>query len=150
MSKPLNNKVEFGQVPMLVRIGEAERLFGISRSRLMKLVKAGKVRTIRLGERGQHRFPVFELASALGMGEMVPRLAIPIGRELLRDIDAEVIGAVGEAQAAFRHEMRSELDKLRDDFKEMIREAAELRRPPRPAINKPLKGWHPNQAQGGY
>ncbi|SVC86652.1 uncharacterized protein METZ01_LOCUS339506, partial [marine metagenome] len=88
MSKPLNNKVEFGQVPMLIRIGEAERLFGISRSRLMKLVKAGKVRTIRLGERGQHRFPVFELASALGMGEMVPRLAIPIGRELLRNIDA--------------------------------------------------------------
>ena len=132
---------------MLVRIGEAERLFGISRSRLMKLVKAGKVRTIRLGERGQHRFPVFELASALGMGEMVPRLAIPIGRELLRNIDAEVIGA---ARTAFRHEMRSELDKLRDDFRGMIREAAELRRPPRPAINKPLKGWPPDQAQGGY
>mgnify|MGYP000032339016 CR=1 FL=1 len=147
MSKPLINKVEFGQVPMLVRIGEAERLFGISRSRLMKLVKAGKVRTIRLGERGQHRFPVFELASALGMGEMVPRLAIPIGRELLRNIDAEVIGA---ARTAFRHEMRSELDKLRDDFRGMIREAAELRRPPRPAINKPLKGWPPDQAQGGY
>jgi hypothetical protein len=80
---------------------------------------------------------------------MVPRLAIPIGRELLRNIDAEVIGAVGEAQTAFRHEMRSELDKLRDDFRGMIREAAELRRPPRPAINKPLKGWHPDQAQGG-
>jgi len=51
---------------------------------------------------------------------------------------------IGEAQTAFRHEVRSELDKLRDDFRGMIREAAELR-PARPAINKPLNGGTPTK-----
>ena len=150
MRNPSCNKVEFGHVPLMVRIGQAERLFGVSRSGLMKLVKAGKVRTVRLGDRGQHRFPTYELATALGMADMVPRVGIPVNRDLLRNIENEVRDAVGKAQAAFRHELRSELDRLRQDMQGMIREASENRRPARPVADKPFKGWHPNQSHGGY
>ena len=148
MTKPNTKNVELGQIPLLVRIGEARRLFGIGRPQLMNLVKAGKVRTIRLSPRGQHRFPTFELASALGMADMVPRVGIPVNRELLRNLNNEVRDAVATAQTAFRHELRSELDKLRNDLQGMIRESD--RPPPQPAVNKPLKGWQPSGGGGSY
>ena len=106
----------------MIRIGEAERLFGVSRHKLMNLVKAGKVRTVRLSPRGHHRFPVYELACCLGIADMVPRLAVPIGRELVRDIDEEVRKAVVEARTAFGHELRSELDKLKSELRTMLDE----------------------------
>ena len=93
----------------------------------MNLVKAGKVRTIRLSPRGQHRFPTFELASALGMANMVPRVGISVNRDLLRNLDEQVRDAVVTAQTAFRHELKSELDKLRNDLQRIIRE---VDRPP--------------------
>ena len=46
MTKPNTKNVELGQIPLLVRIGEARRLFGIGRPQLMNLVKAGKVLAI--------------------------------------------------------------------------------------------------------
>ena len=150
MRKPDARNMEFGQVPLLVRIGEAERLFGVHRCRLMEMVRAGKLRTIRLSPRGQHRFPTYELATALGMADMVPRVGIPVNRDLLRNLENEVRDAVGKAQVAFRHELRSELDRLRQDMQGMIREASENRRPARPVADKPFKGWHPNQSHGGY
>ena len=148
MTKPNTKNVELGQIPLLVRIGEARRLFGIGRPQLMNLVKAGKVRTIRLSPRGQHRFPTFELASALGMADMVPRVGIPVNRELLRNLDDQVRDAVTTAQTAFRHELKSELDKLRNDLQGMIREAD--RPPARPVANKPLKGWQAQSGGGSY
>jgi hypothetical protein len=54
------------------------------------MVKAGKVRTIHLSPRGRHRFPTFELASALGMADMCPRVGIPVNRDLLRNMDDQV------------------------------------------------------------
>lgn len=131
-----------------MRIGEASHLFGIGRPQLMNLVKAGKVRTIRLSPRGQHRFPTFELASVLGMADMVPRVGIPVNRELLRNLNNEVRDAVATAQTAFRHELRSELDKLRNDLQGMIREAD--RPPARPVANKPLKGCQAQSGGGSY
>ena len=150
MTKRNTKNVELGQIPLLVRIGEACRLFGIGRPQLMGMVKAGKLRTIRLSARGQHRFPVFELASALGMGDMVPRVGIPVNRDLLRNLEDEVRDAVATAQAAFRHELRSELDQLRADLREMVKEVTQDRPPPRPAVNKPLKGWQPPGMGGSY
>lgn len=147
MTKPNTKNVELGQIPLLVRIGEASRLFGIGRPQLMNLVKSGKVRTIRLSPRGQHRFPTFELASALGMADMVPRVGIPVNRELLQNLNNEVRDAVTTAQTAFRHELKSELDKLRNDLQGMIRQADCP--PPRPAVNKPLKGCQPPGSAGG-
>ena len=148
MTKPNTKNVELGTAPLLVRIGEARRLFGIGRPQLMNLVKAGKVRTIRLSPRGQHRFPTFELASALGMADMVPRVGIPVNRELLRNLNNEVRDAVATAQTAFRHELRSELDKLRNDLQGMIRESD--RPPARPVANKPLKGYQAQSGGGSY
>ncbi len=131
-----------------MRIGEASHLFGIGRPQLMNLVKAGKVRTIRLSPRGQHRFPTFELASALGMANMVPRVGISVNRDLLRNLDEQVRDAVVTAQTAFRHELKSELDKLRNDLQRIIREVD--RPPARPAVNKPLKGWQAPSGGGSY
>ncbi|MDP6034888.1 MAG: hypothetical protein QGG55_02485 [Verrucomicrobiota bacterium] len=131
-----------------MRIGEASHLFGIGRPQLMNLVKAGKVRTIRLSPRGQHRFPTFELASALGMANMVPRVGISVNRDLLRNLDEQVRDAVVTAQTAFRHELKSELDKLRNDLQRIIREVD--RPPARPAVNKPLKRYQPPIGGGSY
>ena len=151
MSKPLNNKLELGHLPLLVRIGDAERLFGISRHRLMKLLKAGRVRTVRLTPKGHHRFPVYELACCLGMADMVPRLAVPIGRELIRDIDEEVRKAVVEARTAFGHELRSELDKLKGELRTMLSEAS-APRPSGPSlqpVQRALKNREPSVRPGG-
>ena len=149
MTKPNTKNVELGQIPLLIRIGKASRLFGIGRPQLMGLVKSGKVRTVRLSPRGQHRFPTFELASALGMGDMVPRVGIPVNRDLLRNLEDEVRDAVSAAQAAFRHELRSELDQLRADLRSMIRDATQDRPPPRRVENRPLKSYRPQAAHGG-
>lgn len=149
MSKPTINRTKLTHLPLLVRIGEAERIFGISRHRLMQLVKDGQVRTIRLTARGQHRFPVYELAHALGMAEMVPRVALPIGREIVRDIDAEVCRAVNEAQAAFRHELRSELEALKREIQNAVKKPVTARPPAPSAINRPLKSGQPAIRVGG-
>ena len=143
MTKRNTKNVELGQIPLLVRIGEACRLFGIGRPQLMGLVKAGKVRTVRLSPRGQHRFPVFELASALGMADMVPRVGIPVNRDLLRNLDDQVRESVEKARLAFAHELRAEVAKLRHDLQGMVREVTQDRPPPRPAANKPLAGYQP-------
>ncbi|MBR90653.1 MAG: hypothetical protein CMO66_05205, partial [Verrucomicrobiales bacterium] len=116
MGKRKIKTLELGTVPLLVRIGQASRLFGIGRPQLMDLVKAGKVRTIRLSPRGQHRFPTYELAHALGMSDMVARVGIPVNRDLLRNLEDEIRDAVSRVQEAFRHELRSELAKLRQDI----------------------------------
>ena len=42
MTKRKIKTIELGTVPLLVRIGEASRLFGIGRPQLMGMVKAGK------------------------------------------------------------------------------------------------------------
>ena len=149
MTKRRTKTIELGTVPLLVRIGQASRLFGVGRPQLMGLVKAGKVRTVRLSPRGQHRFPTFELASALGLGDMVPRVGIPVNRDLLRNLEDEVRGAVSAAQATFRHELRSELDQLRADLRSMIRDAAQDPPPPRRVDNRPLKSYRPQAAHGG-
>ena len=154
MRKPNFNKLEHSNLlPLLIRIGEAERLFGVSRHKLMNLVKAGKVRTVRLSPRGHHRFPVYELACCLGIADMVPRLAVPIGRELVRDIDEEVRKAVVEARTAFGHELRSELDKLKSELRTMLDEVSA----PRPSVSsqqpvqRALKSREPVvQPRGSY
>ena len=144
MGKRKIKTLELGTVPLLVRIGQASRLFGIGRPQLMDLVKAGKVRTIRLSPRGQHRFPTYELAHALGMSDMVARVGIPVNRDLLRNLEDEIRDAVSRVQEAFRHELRSELAKLRQDI------VQEPDRPPSPpAVNKPLKGYQPQVSVGG-
>lgn len=143
------NSVELGQIPLLVRVGEASRLFGVGKPLLMSLVKAGRLRTIRLSPRGHHRFTTFEVASVLGMTDLIPKVALLVNHNLIRDLDAEVSGAVGKAQTAFRHELNSELNKLRDDFRQLIREATQNRTPPRPVPNKPIKGLNPQASQGG-
>jgi hypothetical protein len=43
MSKPTTNRTKLTHLPLLVRIGEAEDIFGISRHRLMQMVREGKV-----------------------------------------------------------------------------------------------------------
>ena len=148
MTKRRIKTLELGAVPLLVRIGEASRLFGIGRPQLMGMVKSGKVKTVRLNPRGQHRFPVYELASALGMADMCPKVGIPVNRDLLRNLDDQVRDAVATAQTAFRHELRSELDKLRNDLQLLRREAD--RPPPQQAVNKPLKGYQPPSGGGSY
>ena len=151
MSKPLNKRLELGRLPLLVRIGEAERLFGISRHRLMKLVKAGRVRTVRLTPKGHHRFPVYELACCMGMADMVQRLAVPIGRELVRDIDEEVRKAVAEARTAFGHELRSELDKLKGELRTMLCEVSAPRPsgPSQQPVQRALRSNQPVVQPGG-
>ena len=149
MSKPTTNRTKLTHLPLLVRIGEAEDIFGISRHRLMQMVREDKVRTIRLSPRGRHRFPVYELACALGMSEMVPRVALPIGRDLIRDIDAEVIRAVQETQAAFRHELRTGLETLKRDMQNMVKDTSTPRRPAQAPVQRTLKSNQPIVQPGG-
>jgi len=139
---------ELGTVPLLVRIGEASRLFGIGRPQLMGMVKSGKVRTVRLNPRGQHRFPVYELASALGMADMCPRVGIPIDKDLLRNLDDQVAESVEKARVVFQAELKAQIASLRHDLWEMVK--AQDRPPSQPAINKPLKGCQPPSGGGSY
>ena len=150
MRKPDARNMEFGQVPLLVRIGEAERLFGVHRCRLMEMVRAGKLRTIRLSPRGQHRFPTYELATALGMADMVPRIAVPVSNDLVRNLENEIRDTVNKAQAAFRHELRMEMDQLRRDMLGMLREVQQPNHPKPPVKNRPLEGWQQAGNIGGY
>ena len=148
MTKRRINTIELGTVPLLVRIGEASRLFGIGRPQLMGMVKSGKVRTVRLSARGQHRFPVFELASALGMADMCPRVGIPIDKDLLRNLDDQVRESVEKARGVFQAELKTQIAALRNDLWEMVK--AKDRPPPQPAINKPLAGWQSPGGGGSY
>ena len=59
---------------MLVRIGEAERLFGISRSRLMKLVKAGKVKSVPITVRPLEK--AYDTIVDLAEGNVVGRVVL--------------------------------------------------------------------------
>ena len=148
MTKRRINTIELGTVPLLVRIGEASRLFGIGRPQLMGMVKSGKVRTVRLSARGQHRFPVFELASALGMADMCPRVGIPIDKDLLRNLDDQVAESVEKARVVFAAELKAQIASLRNDLWEMVK--AQNRPSPQPAVNKPLKGYQPPGGGGSY
>ena len=148
MTKRRIKTLELGTVPLLVRIGEASRLFGIGRPQLMGMVKSGKVRTIRLNPRGQHRFPVYELASALGMADMCPRVGIPIDKDLLRNLDDQVAESVEKARVAFAAELKAQIASLRHDLWEMVK--AKERPPPKPAVNKPLKGYQAQSGGGSY
>ena len=150
MTKRRIKTLELGTVPLLVRIGEASRLFGIGRPQLMGMVKSGKVRTVRLSARGQHRFPVFELASALGMVDMCPRVGIPVNRDLLRNLDDQVAESVEKARVAFSTELKAQIATLRNDLQGMVREATKDRPPPQPAINKPLAGYQSPGGGGSY
>ncbi len=148
MTKRRINTIELGTVPLLVRIGEASRLFGIGRPQLMGMVKSGKVKTVRLNPRGQHRFPVYELASALGMADMCPRVGIPIDKDLLRNLDEQVAESVEKARMVFQAELKAQIASLRNDLWEMVK--AQDRPPPQPAVNKPLKGWQAQSGGGSY
>ncbi len=148
MTKRRINTLELGTVPLLVRIGEASRLFGIGRPQLMGMVKAGKVKTVRLNPRGQHRVPVYELASALGMADMCPRVGIPIDKDLLRNLDDQVAESVEKARVVFQAELKAQIASLRNDLWEMVK--AQDRPPPQPAVNKPLKGWQAQSGGGSY
>ena len=148
MAKRKIKTFELGTVPLLVRIGEASRLFGIGRPQLMGMVKSGKVKTVRLNPRGQHRFPVYELASALGMADMCPRVGIPIDKDLLRNLDDQVAESVEKARVAFAAELKTQIASLRNDLWEMVK--AQDRPPPQPAVNKPLKGWQAQSGGGSY
>ena len=116
----------------------------------MGMVKAGKVRIIRLSARSQHRFPVFELASALGMVDMCPRVSIPVNRDLLRNMDDQVAESVEKARVAFSTELKSQIATLRNDLQGMVREATKDRPAPQPAINKPLAGYQSPGGGGSY
>ncbi len=148
MTKRKIKTFELGTVPLLVRIGEASRLFGIGRPQLMGMVKSGKVKTVRLNPRGQHRFPVYELASALGMADMCPRVGIPIEKDLLRNLDDQVAESVEKARVVFKAELKAQMASLRNDLWEMVK--AQDRPPPQPAVNKPLKGWQAQSGGGSY
>ncbi len=148
MAKRRINTIELGTVPLLVRIGEASRLFGIGRPQLMGMVKSGKVKTVRLNPRGQHRFPVYELASALGMADMCPRVGIPIDKDLLRNLDDQVAESVEKARVVFAAELKTQIASLRHDLWEMVK--AQDRPAPQPATNKPLKSWQPPSEGGSY
>ena len=148
MTKRRINTIELGTVPLLVRIGEASRLFGIGRPQLMGMVKSGKVKTVRLNPRGQHRFPVYELASALGMADMCPRVGIPIDKDLLRNLDDQVAESVEKARVVFQAELKAQIASLRNDLWEMVK--AQDRPPSQPAVNKPLKGWQAQSGGGSY
>ncbi len=148
MAKRKIKTFELGTVPLLVRIGEASRLFGIGRPQLMGMVKSGKVKTVRLNPRGQHRFPVYELASALGMADMCPRVGIPIDKDLLRNLDDQVAESVEKARVAFAAELKTQIASLRNDLWEMVK--AQDRPPPQPAVNKPLKGYQAQSGGGSY
>ncbi len=148
MTKRRINTIELGTVPLLVRIGEASRLFGIGRPQLMGMVKSGKVKTVRLNPRGQHRFPVYELASALGMADMCPRIGIPIEKDLLRNLDDQVAESVEKARMAFAAELKTQIASLRHDLWEMVK--AQDRPPTQPAVNKPLKGYQAQSGGGSY
>ncbi len=148
MAKRKIKTFELGTVPLLVRIGEASRLFGIGRPQLMGMVKSGKVKTVRLNPRGQHRFPVYELASALGMADMCPRVGIPIDKDLLRNLDDQVAESVEKARVVFAAELKTQIASLRHDLWEMVK--AQDRPAPQPAVNKPLKGHQPPSGGGSY
>jgi hypothetical protein len=148
MAKRKIKTFELGTVPLLVRIGEASRLFGIGRPQLMGMVKSGKVKTVRLNPRGQHRFPVYELASALGMADMCPRVGIPIDKDLLRNLDEQVAESVEKARVVFQSELKAQIASLRHDLWEMVK--AQDRPPTQPAVNKPLKGWQAQSGGGSY
>ena len=148
MAKRKIKTFELGTVPLLVRIGEASRLFGIGRPQLMGMVKSGKVKTVRLNPRGQHRFPVYELASALGMADMCPRVGIPIDKDLLRNLDEQVAESVEKARVVFQAELKAQIASLRNDLWEMVK--AQDRPPSQPAVNKPLKGWQAQSGGGSY
>ena len=148
MAKRKIKTFELGTVPLLVRIGEASRLFGIGRPQLMGMVKSGKVKTVRLNPRGQHRFPVYELASALGMVDMCPRVGIPIDKDLLRNLDEQVAESVEKARVVFQAELKAQIASLRHDLWEMVK--AQDRPPPQPAVNKPLKGYQAQSGGGSY
>ena len=148
MAKRKIKTFELGTVPLLVRIGEASRLFGIGRPQLMGMVKAGKVKTVRLNPRGQHRFPVYELASALGMVDMCPRVGIPIDKDLLRNLDDQVAESVEKARVVFQAELKAQIASLRNDLWEMVK--AQDHPSPQPAINKPLAGYQAQSGGGSY
>ena len=148
MTKRRIKTLELGTVPLLVRIGEASRLFGIGRPQLMGMVKSGKVKTVRLNPRGQHRFPVYELASALGMADMCPRVGIPIDKDLLRNLDDQVAESVEKARGVFSAELKAQTATLRNDLWEMVK--AQDRPAPQPAVNKSLKGWQAQSGGGSY
>ena len=148
MAKRKIKTFELGTVPLLVRIGEASRLFGIGRPQLMGMVKAGKVKTVRLNPRGQHRFPVYELASALGMADMCPIVGIPIDKDLLRNLDEQVAESVEKARVVFQAELKAQIASLLHDLWEMVK--AQDRPAPQPAVNKPLKGYQPPSGGGSY
>ena len=103
---------------------------------------------MRLNPRGQHRFPVYELASALGMADMCPRVGIPIEKDLLRNLDDQVAESVEKARVVFQAELKAQIASLRNDLWEMVK--AQDRPPPQPAVNKPLKGWQPPSGGGSY
>jgi len=148
MAKRKIKTFELGTVPLLVRIGEASRLFGIGRPQLMGMVKSGKVKTVRLNPRGQHRFPVYELASALGMVDMCPRVGIPIDKDLLRNLDDQVAESVEKARVVFQAELKAQIASLRNDLWEMVK--AQDRPPTQQAVNKPLKGYQAQSGGGSY
>ena len=114
----------------------------------MGMVKSGKVKTVRLNPRGQHRFPVYELASALGMVDMCPRVGIPIDKDLLRNLDDQVAESVEKARVVFQAELKTQIASLRHDLWEMVK--AQDRPPSQPAVDKPLKGWQAQSGGGSY
>jgi predicted nuclease with TOPRIM domain len=83
------------------------------------------------------------------MSEMVPRVALPIGRDLIRDIDAEVIRAVQETQAAFRHELRTGLETLKRDMQNIVKDTSTPRRPTQAPVQRTLKSNQPIVQPGG-
>jgi hypothetical protein len=64
-------------------------------------------------------------------------------------LDDEVRDAVAKARVTFSAELKAELEKLRADLREMVKEVTQDRPPPRPAVNKPLAGYQSPGSMGG-
>ena len=76
------------RTPTLKEYGQKyiDRLFTGNRKRPKTITSENGHLRFWTRELGQHRFPVYELASALGMADMCPRVGIPIDKDLLRNL----------------------------------------------------------------
>ena len=150
MAKQIPNTIHINPVPLMLKIGDVSAIFGISRKFIRNSMKEGKLKPRRFRPRGHWRFVTAEVAAFLGLYQSVPKVAVPLNGQLGRDLDKVITDAVQQGQASYHHELRAELNKLRNDLQGMVKEATKDRPAPQPAINKPLKGYQSSGIGGSY
>jgi hypothetical protein len=146
MSKPRQSILEYHAAPFFLRIGQASRLFGISRTLLRRFVAAGKIRPRRFTPRGHWRFVTAELSQFFGLHECVPKVLVPLNDQLGCDLRSVVRDAVEQGRKVAQGELKAEMERLREEMRELARAANRKEPVSGKSVQRVLDEW---RAEGG-